>query len=63
MHVANEPISLKVQLSSKSCGLVGNVCVTRLTLCVLLSYMFLHIKVLISASLAQQAARQSHNPK
>ena len=28
MHFANALISLKVQLSSKSCGLVGNVCVT-----------------------------------
>ena len=26
MHFANEAISLKVQLSNKSCDLVGNVC-------------------------------------
>ena len=32
MHFANEPISLIVQLSSKSCGLVGNVCDTCFSL-------------------------------
>ena len=28
MNFANVPVSLKVQLSSQSCGLVGNVCDT-----------------------------------
>ena len=57
MHFANVPISLKVQLSSKSSGLVGNVCDTcfglvKGLLCFTFN-MFLHIKVVTSASLAQ----------
>ena len=35
MPFANVPFSLKVQLSSKSCGLVGNVCDACLAFCVL----------------------------
>ena len=53
MHFANEPISLKVQLSSKSSGLVGNVCDACFGLVYFTFNMFLHIKVLTSASLAQ----------
>ena len=53
MNFANVPVSLKVQLSSKSCGLVGNVCDTCFGLVFFTFNMFLHIKVLTSASLAQ----------
>ena len=53
MNFANVPVSLKVQLSSKSYGLVGNVCDTCFGLVCFTLNMFLHIKILISASLAQ----------
>ena len=53
MPFANVPISLKAQLSSKSYGLVGNFCDTCFGLVCFTLNMFLHIKILISASLAQ----------
>ena len=53
MPFANVPISLKVQLSSKSYGLVGNFCDTCFGLVCFTLNMFLHIVILISASLAQ----------
>ena len=40
MPCGDVPISLKVQLSSKSCGLVGNVCDACLAFCVLVSICF-----------------------
>ena len=54
MQFADVPTSLKVQLSSKCSGLVGNVCDTcfGLVQC-FTTNMFLHINVLVSASLAQ----------
>ena len=53
MNFANVPVSLKVQLSSKSCGLVGNVCDTCFGLVCFTLKMFLHIMIVICASLAQ----------
>ena len=53
MYFANVPISLKVQLSRKSCSLVGNVCDTCFGLVCITFNMFLHIQLLVSASLAQ----------
>ena len=53
MHFANVPTSLKVQLSSKCSGLVRNVCDTCFDLVCFTTDMFLHINVLVSASLAQ----------
>ena len=53
MQFADVPTSLKVQLSSKCSGLVGNVCDTCFDLVCFTINMFLHINVLVSASLAQ----------
>ena len=53
MPFANVPFSLKDQLSSKSCGLVRNVCDTCFGLVCFTLNMFLHLMIFISASLAQ----------